>query len=145
MIKTLVKNSNGRWCIVQETLTCGNMIYAYIEGKGWLLGRIEHSDRLGGYYFLCETQKIQVPLSEQIEVRTVEEQKELENACTISEGIWEKLGLQLITLAKASNVDLLKLKLTSEQDLKVVNTLMPNYPENTLASIFGEAVHILTE
>ena len=76
MIKTIVKNENGRWCIVEKELTCGNTLYVYIPGNGWTLGRIEHSEKFGGYYFLSSSDDC-YRLCENIEVRTVQEQNEL--------------------------------------------------------------------
>jgi len=77
-MKTLVKNQYGKWCIVEKTLSSGSPLYAYIEGKGWCLGRIEYADSKGGYYFLCESKNFFVRLDEELEVRTVAEQKALE-------------------------------------------------------------------
>jgi hypothetical protein len=76
-MKTLVKNQRGRYCIVEKELTCGSVIYAYIKGEGWCLGRIEYADSKGGYYFLCESKKFFARLDEDLEVRTLAEQEEL--------------------------------------------------------------------
>lgn len=77
-MKTLVKNSGGRWCVTEVTLTCGSGIVAYINGKGWIRGDIQHNDKYGGYYFYSEKEKVWQPLSEDLEVRTIEEQTLLE-------------------------------------------------------------------
>jgi hypothetical protein len=84
-MKTLVKNQCGRYCIVEKELTCGNMIYAYIEGEGWCLGRIEYADSKGGYYFLCESKRLFTRLDEDLEVRTVAEQDALIREAEASE------------------------------------------------------------
>lgn len=68
-MKTLVKKTSGRWCVVERELTCGSPIEAYVPGKGWLKGRIEHHDSLGGYFFLCESENVRLCLSENLEVR----------------------------------------------------------------------------
>lgn len=92
-MRTLVKNSSGRWCIAEPELTCGSSLVAYIPGKGWVLGRVEFSDEKKDYYFLCESQKITQVFSENLEVRTVDEQIALENECT-GESVTAKLLLK---------------------------------------------------
>jgi hypothetical protein len=56
-MKTLVKDSAGKWCIVAKELTCGNVVKAKCDGLE-LWGRIEYSDSHGGYYFLSEEHRI---------------------------------------------------------------------------------------
>lgn len=80
-MKTLVKNSGGRWCIVEKELTCASPLVAYVPNQGWINGRVEYADEMGGYYFLNEEKIVRIPLSEKLEVRTVEEQEELIKEC----------------------------------------------------------------
>lgn len=48
-------NSDGRFTIANNTLTCGCRIELYIEKyQEWNLGRIESSDKFDGYYFFNE-------------------------------------------------------------------------------------------
>lgn len=45
-------NSNGRYELKGTELTCGHPVEIYNTGSGeWNDGRIEHSDKYGGYYF----------------------------------------------------------------------------------------------
>lgn len=50
-MKNLVKNSEGYWCVTENKLTCGSVLSVFIKGIGWLEGRVEYADSMGGYFF----------------------------------------------------------------------------------------------
>jgi len=50
MIKTLIKDSTGKWHIGGKEFTSGNTLKAKYEGKE-ISGRIEYSDKLQDYFF----------------------------------------------------------------------------------------------
>ena len=37
--------------------TCGDKIEVNFINEGWIKGRIEHSEKMGGYYFLSDNDK----------------------------------------------------------------------------------------
>lgn len=52
----LVTNSSGRYELGNHEFTCASYIEIFIddpgnEDYGWQFGRVEHDDRMGGYYF----------------------------------------------------------------------------------------------
>ncbi|ACV63265.1 hypothetical protein Dtox_2456 [Desulfofarcimen acetoxidans DSM 771] len=56
----LVVNSAGRYSLNGYELTCGHRIEVFIEDEnhddyGWQFGRVEHSEKFGGYYFFNES------------------------------------------------------------------------------------------
>jgi len=54
-MKTLVKDSAGKWHIGGKEFSCGNVVKAMYENKE-ILGRIEYSDKLQDYFFISEGQ-----------------------------------------------------------------------------------------